>query len=512
MTGRGQRFGARARVLAAALLVLALAVAFIVINQRRSHDNIVATLFRVSGQVARDHQASVGAWEGANVGATFVVGDAVRTRSRSSAALELAGSHQLTLEPDTLVRFLTRPSDPKHTRVALEMGELTLDAAADSLELETELGTVRLQAHGRARLAKNGAAMQLQVTIGAAEIDRNGKHLELQVGDALEITQTGELSRVPAVPASASPAPATSASAAELASEGAAAIASPSARGKSDGFERGLTRVDLAIAAGESIIIHDPRPPTAIGVLAGERCNGSALLSVDGSRARAEERVGEGRIGVALASGAHHYVVHCLGEGGVRGDKVGQGTISIIPDAGLRRLATSAPLSNLDADGRRYTVLYQSLPPRIAIQWPNAPPAASYLLTVNSPRGTKTVSASSPHFSFPSGTLVEGQHSFSVQAAGRRSRDTTVVIRFDNAAPAASIASPADRSFAPGSSVLVSGMAQPGSVVTVGGETLQQDAQNRFSMAISAPSDQALAIRFAQPQRGVHYYLRRSAL
>jgi len=511
MTGRGQRFGARARVLAAALLVLALAVAFIVINQRRSHDNIVATLLRVSGQVARDHQASVGAWEGANVGATFVVGDAVRTRSHSSAALELAGSHQLTLEPDTLVRFLTRPSDPKHTRVALEMGELTLDAAADSLELETELGTVRLEAHGRARLAKNGDAMQLQVTIGAAEIDRNGKHLELQVGDALEITQKGELSRVPAVPASAST-PATSTSAAALAPERTNSDAIRSAPGKADGFERGLTRVDLAIAAGESIIIHDPRPPTAIGVLAGERCNGSALLSVDGSRARAEERVGEGRIGVALASGAHHYVVHCLGEGGVRGDKVGQGTISIIPDAGLRRLATSAPLSNLDADGRRYTVLYQSLPPRIAIQWPNAPPAASYLLTVNSPRGTKTVSASSPHFSFPSGTLVEGQHSFSVQAAGRRSRDTTVVIRFDNAAPAASIASPADRSFAPGSSVLVSGMAQPGSVVTVGGETLQQDAQNRFSMAISAPSDQALAIRFAQPQRGVHYYLRRSAL
>jgi hypothetical protein len=60
--------------------------------------------------------------------------------------------------------------------------------------------------------------------------------------------------------------------------------------------------------------------------------------------------------------------------------------------------------------------------------------------------------------------------------------------------------------------VLVSGTAQPGSVVTVGGATLEQDAQNRFSMAVSAPADQALAIRFSQLQRGVHYYLRRSAL
>ncbi|HET7541601.1 MAG TPA: hypothetical protein VFK05_17120, partial [Polyangiaceae bacterium] len=275
-------------------------------------------------------------------------------------------------------------------------------------------------------------------------------------------------------------------------------------------FERGLDRVDLAIAAGESIIVHDPRPPTAVGVLAGDRCAGGAVLSVEG-RSR-EERVGQGRVGVALPSGTHRYALHCLAEGGVRGDKIAQGTISIIPDAGLRRLATSAPLSNVDADGRRYTVLYQSLQPRIAVQWPNAPAASSYQLTVTSPRGTKNITTSSPHHLFASGSLVEGQHTISFQAAGRRSRETTLVIRFDNAAPAASIASPADGSFAPGASVLVSGTAQPGSVVTVGGETLQQDAQNRFSMAVNAPADQALAIRFVQPQRGVHYYLRRSAL
>jgi len=498
--------GQAAPTLAARVLLTLLSLAFLALVGCRSHENIVATLRSFAGQVARDHQASVGAWEGANVGATFVVGDAVRTRARSTALLELAGLHQIKLEPDTLVRFLTRPSDKKRARLALEMGEVTIGAAADALELETELGTLRVEAHGRAQLSKSGDAIRLQVTIGAAELDHNGRHLELQVGDAVEIELKSGLLKVPAG-SSASSAPS-----AALEPAAAPSAAAPSARAKPGAFERGLERVDLSIAAGESIIIHDPRPPTAVGVLASERCRNGALLSIDGGRAGSEERVGEGRVGVALASGAHRYVIHCLDDTGAKGDKLGQGTISIIPDAGLRRLATSAPLTNVDADGRRYTVLYQSLQPKIAIRWPNAPPASSYILSVSSPRGTKTVTASSPHYLFPSGSLVEGSHAFSFQGAGRRSRETTVVIRFDNAAPAASIASPADRSFAPGSSVLVSGMAQPGSVVTVGGETLQQDAQNRFSMAVSAPPDQALAIRFTQPQRGVHYYLRRSAL
>ncbi|HKO48205.1 MAG TPA: hypothetical protein VJV79_10805 [Polyangiaceae bacterium] len=490
-----------------AVLVLAL-----LILGCRSRENVVATLRGFVGQVTRDHQASVGSWEGASVGATFVVGEAVRTRAHSTAAIELASSHQLSLEPETLIRFLARPSDPKRTRVALEMGEVTIAAASNALELETNLGTLRLEAHGSARLVKDGDAMRLQVTIGSAELDRGGRHLELRVGDAVVLSEKGELSRVPAGQASQAAPPAASSSAAALAPGAPVSGAIPSALGKAGAFERGLERVDLSITVGESIIIHDPRPPTAVGVLAGGRCSGGALLSVAGTRARAEERVGEERIGVALTSGAHRYVVHCLREGGERGDKVGQGTISIVPDSGLRRLASSAPLTNVDTDGRRYTVLYQSLQPRIAIQWPNAPPASSYILRVSSPQGTKTLTTSSPRHFFASGALGEGQHSFDFQGAGRSSRNTTVVIRFDNAAPAASITSPADRSFAPGSNVVVSGTAQPGSVVTVGGATLQQDAQNRFSMSVSAPSDQALAIRFTQPQRGVHYYLRRSAL
>ena len=113
---------------------------------------------------------------------------------------------------------------------------------------------------------------------------------------------------------------------------------------------------------------------------------------------------------------------------------------------------------------------------------------------------------------FAPGALPEGEHVFTFEADGKRSKPTSVVIRFDNAAPTASLSSPADGSFAPGSSVLVAGSALPGWTVSAGGRELEQDAQNRFSeQVVTSSGERALVIRFSQPGRGVHYYLRRSA-
>jgi len=500
------RFGWR--VAGVLILLLLLIGAFSI---WRSRPEVVATLRTFAGQVERDHGATVGAWQGAPVGATFLIGDGLRTRPRSTATVELAGAHQLSLEPNTLIRFLTRPSDPKRTRVALEMGKVELTAADDALEFETELGAVRVEKHGRARLAREGEGLRLEVTIGKAEVDRDGKRWELSVGDAVEVSSTEPLRRVPAAAAASAGASAKSGVAATSDSAAANAVGSgaPSLAGTS--LTPGLERVDLWLAAGESAVIHDPKPPTSVGVLASEQCGGTALLSIDAGKSHATERVGQGRVGVELTSGTHRYALQCLRAGETRGEKIGQGTISVVADAGLRKLADTAPLTKVQLDGRRYTVLYQGLLPKISLDWPNAPKAASYVLSVSSPKGTKTLNSSAPSYAFASGALAEGEHQLSFQAGAARSRQTTVVIRFDNAAPTASIASPADGSFTPGSSVLVAGTAQPGWLVTVGSETLAQDPQNRFSMQINAPAERALAIRFTKAQRGVHYYLRRSA-
>jgi hypothetical protein len=487
-----------------ALLVILLVVGFFV---SRSRTEVVATLRGSAGQVARDHRTTIGAWEVAKVGATFALGDGIRTGAASTATLELAGAHKLSLEPSTLIRFLARPSDKGHARVALESGEVTLEAADDPLELETSLGVLHVQAHGRARLDKD----RLEVTIGSAEIDRDGKRWELRVGDAVEVTTDPNQPLKPVPPGAPTGGPSATALPPSAPSESTGA---PPADGGAEpplaagSFEHGLDRVDLTISPGDSLVIHDPHPPTAVGVASGH-CSGSALLTVDpGSRAK--KRVGETRVGVELGGGAHHYFIQCLNADGAPGERVGQGAIAVIADAGLRQLAKTAPVTNLDVDGRHYTVLYQSLLPKISVHWPSAPAAASYSLSVSSPDGTKTVSTGSPSYSFGSGALTEGEHLLSFQAGGARSRQTSVVVRFDNAAPTASITSPADQSFAAGSPVHVSGMAQPGWVVTVGGQTLAQDAQNRFAADVGSPADQALAIRFTHPGRGVHYYLRRS--
>jgi hypothetical protein len=267
--------------------------------------------------------------------------------------------------------------------------------------------------------------------------------------------------------------------------------------------------VDFVVGAGESVIVHDPKPPTAIG-FSQSKCAGGSILTLTGKRTR--ETVGTERVSAEFPAGSHRYVISCLGDKGQKGERVASGTMTVLADAGSRRLARTAPVTNVDTDGRRYTVLYQTLLPKISVRWPNAPSAASYSLNLRSPAGHRTMTSGQPTVSFAAGAITEGDHTLVFEGGGLRSKATSLSIRFDNAAPTASISSPADGSFGPGASVLVSGSALPGWHVSAGGRELDQDAQNRFSGQVNAPSgERALVIRFSHAGRGMHYYLRRSA-
>jgi hypothetical protein len=481
----------------------------------RSRGETVATLSGFKGTVQRDHVGAVAKWEATSVGTTFVVGEAVRTAVKSTATLRLFEKDQLSLEPSTVLRFLERPSNRRRARVALELGEVSLHAADDALEVETELGTARIAPHAEVRLTRQGDATKLEVTIGTAEILRNGERWELEVGDAMDVHSERPLRRVPeaatsasvAAPAASVPEPASSATTAPEQAGATTPEALPNA--VKEKLSRGPERVELVVRAGDSVVIHDPRPPTAVGVLAGGSCATGALLSIDPGRAP-QETLGDAQVAGRFGAGSHRYSVRCLTATGERGEKVGEGTISVVSDAGSRQLAKTAPATTVETDGRRYTVLYQSLLPRISARWPAAPVAPGYTLQVTSPNGTKSFATSTPSYAFPAGALVEGEHQLTFEGNGVRSRVTSLAIRFDNAAPTASITSPADGSFAPGQQVLVAGTALPGWTVSVGSETLAQDSQSRFSATVASSANLgAIAIRFAQPKRGVHYYLRR---
>lgn len=466
----------------------------------------IATLHLTQGAVSRDFSKSVGSWEAAPLGAEFRLGDGVRSGVSSRAVLHLFDESKLDLHADTVIRFGRHARDGKGVKLDLEMGEATLEAAGEALELEMSVGSARIEAAGKVRLSRVGDATRLEVMIGSARILNADEALELRVGDAIDIVKSG-LTKVPASGASAPP-PAPSASSQPPASDsapvGSVAVPSPGLH------PAGPTAVDFVAGAGDSFVVHDPKPPTTIAFVHAD-CDGELILTLDPNK-RPRETGGRGRVSAEISSGSHRYSLSCLKPGESKGARVADGSIAVVADAGSRRLARTAPASVVETDGRRYTVLYQTLLPIISVRWPNAPAATAYTLRVGSSAGGRTFTTSKASHSLPAGALSEGDHTLLFEAGGVRSKPTSVAIRFDNAAPTASISSPADRSFAPGASVTVSGSALPGWTVSSAGKDLAQDAQNRFSGAVNAPvAERALVIRFSHASRGNHYYLRRSA-
>ncbi len=281
--------------------------------------------------------------------------------------------------------------------------------------------------------------------------------------------------------------------------------------GKTSISGRGPDFFDLSTGAGGSLLVHDPSPPTAINVRFGKQCPHLGILERLGGANAVASSVGSGSANLKFDKGAHRYRVRCLSEEGKLGAPVASGRITVYRDAGTAALPRKAPATLVNTDGRSYTVLYQNLLPSITVRWPNAPKANSYSLRVTSGGKTQTLSAKSASFSFQSGQLKEGQHVFQFKSSeGRKSRPSTATIRFDNAAPKASIKTPVNGSFGAGQSVHVSGIALPGWEVSAQGQPVTMDGEQRFAGSATA-GPRGLVLQFSHPKRGVHHYLRRAS-
>jgi hypothetical protein len=451
------------------------------------------------GVVDRDLAATQGKWEAAALGGTFKVGDGVRTASGATATLRLSDGSGVALKEKTLLRFLAAPPGKKTRRLDIQTGEVELTVASEALELETQDGPAVLQPGSRVQLRKLERGLRLSVEIGAARLTSLNR--ELNAGDSIEVG-IGQAVVEPA-PSAASQAPTRPGEAPLAAATPSASAAT--APGTPDTRPRGPELADLLAGPGESLIVHDPHPPTVVGFVT-SHCSGLVVLELG---ARKRETVGQGRVSAAVPAGTQRYRLRCDEEE----KPFAEGTLSVVHDAGNRRLASAAPANRIDTDGRRYTILYQSLLPKVSVRWPNPPSTGPLTLTLTSQgKGQRQFSSPAPSYALPGGALTEGSHELWFEGHGERSRQTTVLVQFDNAAPMASISSPAERGFAPGSAVSVAGTALPGWTVSVNGRELAQDGQQRFSGDVAAPTDVgALAIRFSHPQRGVRYYLRRSS-
>jgi len=277
-------------------------------------------------------------------------------------------------------------------------------------------------------------------------------------------------------------------------------------------------RADFSIRAGLSATIHDPTPPSDVRVEFGGLCPGAGVLELLGGDDPRASRMVQGR-GAAIGRfprGSYRYRVRCF-EGDALGDAaVASGRLVVNQDSGTRPIALQAPHNFVDADGRRYTVLYQNQLPSITFRWQGAPEASGYRLMIAPAAGRRIdLALTSSSHTVGSGALAEGQYQYWFQTVGRavqrESRHSTLTIDFDNAAGSGYLIAPRPDERWNGESVLVRGGVSEGWRVSVRGKPLALDRQHRFSSPVARAADEnGIAVEFRHPSHGVHLYVRRA--
>lgn len=281
-------------------------------------------------------------------------------------------------------------------------------------------------------------------------------------------------------------------------------------RGNLEVSARPPERGDFSIDAGLSATIHVPRPPTDVRVRFADHCDGAALLEVSKSRSFSSRSVskGTGSANVRLGLGSHRYRIRCLKDGEPQKPAV-TGSLRVRRNAGRKPLPRVGPHNKVDADGRRYTVLYQNRLPKITFRWPKAPSASSYRLIVKPARGSQ-LSRKTDSPSFTMENLDEGEYSYWFEAGNKKSKVSSLRIDFDNAASSAYLQKPLPGKPWPAEGVRLSGAAAIDWSVSVGGKPLRLDKQLRFDeMVQPAPDEKGIGVVLRHPSRGVHIYVRR---
>ena len=455
--------------------------------------------------VEAEHQ---GAWTPARPGMALYAGDAVRTAADAWASLRFTSGREVRLSERSLIRLGVDAASSVH--VTVELGQADIEGDGP-LAVGTARGLARLDPGTRMSVKVAGGRSRYEVSFGRAVMGDGGDVLVLGSGDgvALQIgnaqveryrIELGSVEVEPAPP----PTPAARADAG-AAGESVTAAATAAAAGRKPAAP---TSFDVSMPTGESAIIHGRQTPLVIRLELQPPCpaGGSVTLGESGRVAR-QRTEGRDQALLTVGSGSWSYRYQCERQ------ELHRGTLTVRRDAGTERLPRVAPTNIIDADGRRYTVLYQSRLPSLTFSWPDAPPAPGYTLHVENKGRTRRYPVNAARLRLASGALGEGVYVWWFEtAAGKASRRTTVTVRFDNAAVTAQVDTPRDGvRVTPGDEIEVAGVAIEGSTVAVGAAPLEVDEQGRFRGKARPPAanERSIAIRLAHPKSGVHYYVRR---
>jgi hypothetical protein len=493
---------------------------------------LVAELTVREGNVERDFAAHINVWEDAPVKARFVMNDGVRTLSDASAELTLVEGSLVVMQPNTQLRFSSSEPESNIFGVKMESGSAQVEANTEGLQIETGIGIARLNKGTAMTLSREKNQLSVQLDIGTAEfVSNDGTRYEvtpdnrivLDIGSAQLISETAETTDSDnankdvetddtETDDTGDSAPSTDIAGDEDTSDRAQGDSRPGHRSAASEWiaSRGTAEAaDFAIHAGENVIIHAVHEPVAI------EFNFSSVCKEEGHVRILRKKIwgkGQGTVILNLPHQKHRYEVRCI-ENGELGRVKKHGRILVQKDKGKSHLSRTAPTSYVEADGRNYNVLYQSKLPLVVIRWPDAPTASQYKLFLTDDSGTRTLSSRTPQYRFQSGALNEGAYRFKFMTAdqAKRSRTSSIRIRFDNATPKAILKSPKNGSFASGATVEVTGIALPGWTASVYGNKLPMDAQHRFAGSAQHRSNYlSLPVKLSHAKRGTHYFLRRA--
>jgi hypothetical protein len=265
---------------------------------------------------------------------------------------------------------------------------------------------------------------------------------------------------------------------------------------------------DFRVAAGESLTIHDPKPPTAVQFQFDGKCPDGGIIELDRDARFRTAKVSAGKefANAMITAGAWGYRLRCTTRD-TEGGAVASGRISVVRDDGRRPLPKAQGVNDIDADGRTYRISYQSAIPSVMVHVRN--PGAAHRLHLASAGKEQTFDSTTAAITVPGSQLHEGNYTYWIDRDGaKQDKVSALIIDFDQTAPQVYIESPINGEPWIGD-IDVRGAVLPGWSAAIEEIAIPIDKQRRFSAKVGAPAGKALAIRLSHPQRGVHYYLRR---
>ena len=265
--------------------------------------------------------------------------------------------------------------------------------------------------------------------------------------------------------------------------------------------------LQVVVGADSAFTVHDPRGATALQFSFAGKCGGGGTIEMDTDPRFRTARItgGKDSANILADAGAYSYRLTCGG-----GNAVASGRIIVRRDSGTRPLPKETSVNQLDADGRKYTISYQSLIPNVKIKAPGG--GSKYKLHLATGGVDEVVESNKPLITVDGKKLKEATYTYWVEKDGvKQDKVSTLTIDFDQTAPQVYISDPPNgKPFT--ADVKIGGAVLPGWSVKVEGVEIPVDkSSRRFNASVGPPQGAvALAIRLSHPQRGIHYYMRRA--